>query len=131
MVVASTDHYDLDHPHVLNSTFAREGEMKLKWHGLLVAAAGPELQWEDRPGPDPQPIDDSTLAGLSDGRYVTFSGADLVQVRYDTACTQQATGTQMTGTLTSWDAPAFGILQCSTQAPAGSSAALVQKYCAL
>ena len=92
------------------------------------------LPIETTPGPDAEPVTAYDLAALAPGRYITFTGADLVQARYPSSCatgTGRARSTPLTGTLSTWFIRAVGILQCTSSPPQGSTAALALKYCPL
>lgn len=98
---------------------------KVSFPGLL-ALLGRRLPVQSRPGP-PLARASELDQGVPAGNFIIYTGADRIQAIFDTFCN----GRPATGSLSTWMAPAVGIVQCDTlrKPPADSTGALAISFC--
>jgi len=92
----------------------------------LLALLGRRLPVQSGPGP-PLAWAPELDHGVPAGDFIIYTGADRIQAIFDTSCD----GRPATGSLSTWMAPAVGIVQCDTmrRPPADSTGALAISYC--
>jgi hypothetical protein len=110
------------------------GGISCRWPSVLLEPLRPHgrsFMPSDGPSPSPcrqappQPATSWAAERLTTGRYIVFTGAEVVQTGYRTMC---PTGVSL-GVVSSWTTPTAGILDCRLPAPADSVAKTIDHFC--